>query len=241
MIERLLPDSGAYQAGVYAAGYKILDALNRIPYLFASFLIPVFAKLLKDKEDFKPIFSAALKMLLVISIGATVVSLFFGADILALMYTDYTPEWNSSFIYLILSFNTAVLIYVTGGLLTANNNLITISKMSLIALFINIVLNYFLIKQNGAAGASLATLITQSAMALMQIVLVLKVWKFNFSIQYFIKFCVYTLVLVLASFYLQSNWKNIAIIVFLALVMSFAMNLVEWKMFLRNKKVNSEL
>jgi O-antigen/teichoic acid export membrane protein len=241
MIERLLPETGDYQAGVYAAGYKILDALNRIPYLFASFLIPVFAKLLKNKEDFKPIFSAALKMLLVISIGASIVSLFFGAEVLQLMYKDYTTEWNSSFIYLILSFNTAVLIYVTGGLLTANNNLIAISKMSLVSLLINIILNYFLIKESGAAGASLATLITQSAMAIMQIVLVLKLWKFNFSIQYFIKFCVYTVVLLIASYYLQADYKNIAIIVFLALVMSFAMNLVEWKMFLRNKKVNSEL
>ncbi len=237
MIERLLPDSvGKYQAGVYAAGYKILDALNQIPYLFASFLIPVFASLLKKGADFKPIFSAALKMLLSISIGATVVVIFWGNDILTLMYKDYTTAWYPSFLFLMFSFNTAIIIYATGGLLTANNNMIAISKMSIIALTINIVLNYFLIKQNGAAGASLATLITQASMAVMQIYLVLKLWKFNFSVQYFIKFVVYTLILSIASYFLQSEIYYIAIIVFLALVMALSMNLVEWRLFLKQSE-----
>lgn len=234
MIERLLPGSeGNYQAGIYAAGYKILDAVNQIPYLFASFLIPVFASLLKKKEDFKPIFSAALKMLLVISIGATIIVLFWGEMVLELMYKDYTQEWFTSFKYLMLSFNTAVLIYVTGSLLTANNNMIAISKMSILALIINIVLNYFLIQQNGASGASLATLITQAAMALMQIVLVLKLWNFGISFKYILKFGVYTFVLALSSYYLQAKVENIAIVLFLGAVLAFAMNLVEWKLFLK--------
>jgi len=238
MIERLLPDSkgimsGNYQTGIYAAGYKILDALNRIPYLFASFLIPVFAKLLKDKEDFKPIFSAALKMLLAISIGTTIVTIFWGEEILEKMYVDYTKEWYPSFKYLIFSFNTAILIYVTGSLLTANNNLIAISKMSVVAIFINIVLNYFLILKMGAEGASLATFITQLSMAIMQIALILKLWKFKFPIQYILKFCVYTLLLTIFAYYLQVNLYYIGFLVLVALILSLAMNLIEWKIFLK--------
>jgi len=236
MIERLLPETGDYEAGVYAAGYKILDALNRIPYLFASFLIPVFSRLLKDKEDFMPIFSAALKMLLAISIGATIVTIFWGNDVLEMMYKDYNSEWLPSFMYLIFSFNTAILIYITGSLLTANNNMIAISKMSVVALLINIVLNYILIKQDGAAGASLATLITQASMAVMQIGLVLKLWKFKFSIQYFIKFIVYTLLLTVFAYFLQVNIYYIAFLVVLALGLALAMNLIEWRMFLKPKE-----
>lgn len=234
MIERLLPGrEGNYQAGIYAAGYKILDAVNQIPYLFASFLIPVFASLLKKEEDFKPIFSAALKMLLTISIGSTIIVLFWGNTILELMYKDYTEEWFHSFMYLMLSFNTAVLIYVTGSLLTANNNMIAISKMSVLALIINVVLNYFLIKKQGASGASLATLITQGTMALMQIALVFKIWDFKVSIKYILQFCVYTFILSLSAYYLQAKVENIVFVVFLGAVMAFAMNLIEWKLFLK--------
>lgn len=233
MIERLLPETGNHEAGIYAAGYKILDALNRIPYLFASFLIPVLASQLKHKEDFKPIFLAALKMLLTVSIGASIVVVFWGNDILKFMYKDYTLEWYESFLYLTLSFNTAIIIYITGSLLTANNNMIAISKMSLFALIINIVLNYFLIKGKGAAGASLATLITQTTMAIMQTILVLKLWKFKLSVKYIFKFTVYTLTLLISAYYLQSNIIYIGILVILALVLAMAMNLLEWKMFLK--------
>lgn len=236
MIERLLPKTGQYEAGIYAAGYKILDAINQVPFLFAGFLIPVFAKQLKKQDDFKPIFFAALKMLLSISIGVSIVVFFWGEDILKLMYIDYTPYWYKSFWYLILSFNTAVLIYTSGSLLTANNDVIAISKMSLIALSINIVLNYFLIKSNGSSGAALATLITQSSMAIMQFIFVFKKWQFTFKAQYFIKFIVYSLILIISAYFLQNSIINIAIIVLLGLVLALTMQLIEWKIFLTQKK-----
>ncbi len=242
MIEKLLPETGDYQAGVYAAGYKILDALNQIPYLFGLFIIPVFAKMLKHNENFKPIFFAALKILLSISIGFTIVSLFWGKDILQLLYKDlYRDTWYNSYILLVFSFNTAVLIYTTGGLLTANNNLIAISKMSIVCIVINIVLNYIFILKDGAAGAALATLITQASMAVMQIFLVLKLWKFKFAIKYFLYFFVYTLLLSISSYFLQGNLLNIVIVVFLGIIVALALNLVEWKIFLQNKQLNKSL
>ena len=232
MIERLLGENGAYEAGVYAAGYKILDALNQIPFLFASFLIPVFAHLLKKNEDFKPIFFAALKMLLTLSISVSIVIFFFGEAILAMLYADYAASWFDSFLFLSLSFNTAILIYVTGSLLTANNNLIAISKMSLIALTMNILLNYILIPKNGASGASLATLITQASMAAMQIGLVLKLWSFSFSIKQVVKFIVYGLSLIITAYFLQASLINVVFIVILAIILAFSMQLVEWRIFL---------
>lgn len=242
MIEKLLPETGDYQAGVYAAGYKILDAVNQIPYLFGIFIIPVFARMLKYNENFKPIFFAALKMLLTLSIGFTIVSLFWGKDILTLLYPEhYKDIWFDSYILLAFSFNTAVLIYTTGGLLTANNNLIAISKMSIVCIAINVILNYIFILKDGAAGASLATLITQASMAIMQIVLVVKLWEFHFSIKYFLYFFVYTALLSISSYFLQGNLMNIVIVVFLAIIVALALNLVEWKIFLQNKQLNKSL
>ena len=235
MIEAILPgDIGKYQTGVYAAGYKLLDALNQIPYLFSMFLIPVFAKQLKDKEDFRPVFSASLRILLTVSIGVTIVVFFWGDAILQLLYqNNYREDWGSSFLYLIFSFNTAILIYITGSLLTADNKMLEITIMSVVALVINIALNYFLIKKDGAAGASLATLITQGSMAIMQTFLMLKLWKFKFSLEFLLKFIIYIVALSVASYYLQSELIYIGVVIVIALVLALAFNLLDWRMFLQ--------
>ncbi|NJN78286.1 MAG: oligosaccharide flippase family protein [Saprospiraceae bacterium] len=43
MIEKLLPD-GLEQAGIYAAAYRLLDAVNIFGVLFGTLLLPIFAK-----------------------------------------------------------------------------------------------------------------------------------------------------------------------------------------------------
>ena len=50
MLERML-DDGDTQAGIYAQGFRILDAVNMFALLFAGLLLPIFARLLKKKED----------------------------------------------------------------------------------------------------------------------------------------------------------------------------------------------
>ncbi|MBK8806455.1 MAG: oligosaccharide flippase family protein [Bacteroidales bacterium] len=52
MIEQLLPD-GDYQAGVYAQSYRILDAVAMYAYLFATLLLLIFSRMLKNNESVK--------------------------------------------------------------------------------------------------------------------------------------------------------------------------------------------
>ena len=42
--------SGAFQAGVYAKAFRLLDAANMIAYLFSLQLLPVFSRMLKYRE-----------------------------------------------------------------------------------------------------------------------------------------------------------------------------------------------
>ena len=46
LLERLLPDGKAH-AEVFAGAYRLLDACNMFGYMFASLLLPMFARLLK--------------------------------------------------------------------------------------------------------------------------------------------------------------------------------------------------
>ena len=63
MLERLLPD-GAFQAGIYAQGFRFFEALNMLGYLFAGLLLPIFSRQLKHRDAVAPLVVLALRLVL---------------------------------------------------------------------------------------------------------------------------------------------------------------------------------
>ena len=49
MLKQLLPN-GNYQSGIYAQAFRILDAASMFSLLFAGLLLPIFSKMIKEKE-----------------------------------------------------------------------------------------------------------------------------------------------------------------------------------------------
>lgn len=65
MIERVLGgDVGAYEAGIYAKGFRLLDSANMIAYLFSVQLLPVFSRMIKYKENVEQLAKLAFTLLL---------------------------------------------------------------------------------------------------------------------------------------------------------------------------------
>jgi O-antigen/teichoic acid export membrane protein len=50
LLERLLPGTGDYEAGIYAASFRLLDALTMIAYLVSVLLLPIYSKLTKEVQ-----------------------------------------------------------------------------------------------------------------------------------------------------------------------------------------------
>lgn len=245
MIERLLPITGAYETGIYAASYRLLDSANMIPFLFATILIPVFSRNLEYKEEYKPLLYGSLQSLLFLSSLVTIIVVFWGNEILSLLYKDADVAWYYTFVFLMATFNAVCFNYVFGGFLTAAGKLWFIIKFSFIALFLNIVLNFFLIKSNGAAGAAIATIATQIFMAIAQTSKVLINWKLKLSFKAVFKFAAYIQILILlcvATKYFSFNFMaNILFICVAAVILSFIMRLIDWKtLILVNKKIQNE-
>ena len=67
--------------------------------------------------------------------------------------------------------------YIFGTLLTANGNLRYLNYISLIAVIINVLLNYLLIPYYGAVGSALTSFLTQLIVTLFQIFLCFKLFK----------------------------------------------------------------
>jgi O-antigen/teichoic acid export membrane protein len=173
MLERMLPGTeGEIQSGVYAFGYRLLDAFNMIGYLFASLLLPMFARMLQKKEEIGDLLKTAHQWMFFLTASLSYSVLFFGDELSHWMLKDASEYTVSVFSLLIWSSISSGMIYIFGTLLTANGSMKQMNLVFTIGLILNIIGNAFLIPNFGAWGAALSTVVTQSFVAIAEIILV---------------------------------------------------------------------
>ena len=169
MIERLLPD-GKMQAGIYAQAYRLLDAFNMVAFLFATILLPVFTGMIKRKESVQHTVRTTYSLLMVPSFLLGLSSYYFRDEIMGLLYnTQATPYLGVVFGFLMFTQLAISTVYIYGTLLTANGSIRFLNYISGAGVLVNIILNFWLIKQYGALGAVIATLVTQMLVSVAQL------------------------------------------------------------------------
>jgi O-antigen/teichoic acid export membrane protein len=171
--------TGAYQAGVYAKAFRLLDAANMIAYLFSLQLLPVFSRMLKHKEKIEPLVKLAFTLIITPAIMVAVSSFFYSEELCTLI--NKTGESSSVFALLMSCFVAISATYIFGTLLTANGNLRQLNQMALLGICINITLNVILIPKFYAYGAAVSSLITQAITAIIQILLAVGIFKFRIN------------------------------------------------------------
>ena len=175
MIERLLPvDIATTEAGIYASAFRLLDALVMIAYLFSVILLPLFSKMIKDKENIQPIVRTSFSFLYAFAIGATVVLVCYREPILAWLYEDHVEQSANVFALLIPCIIPIAFTYVFGTLLTANGSLKKLNITAMAGIVVNILINIILIPRYQARGAAVASLCTQSVVSLLQFFIAVK-------------------------------------------------------------------
>lgn len=232
MLERMLPD-GKEQAGIYAQGFRILDAAAMFAFLFAVLLLPIFSRMIKQKNPVNQLTLFSFLLLIVPVLGVTFASYFYRTELIDLLYHQHVETSASIFGILILCFIGISTSYIFGTLLTANGSLKELNIMATGGVIINIVLNLILIPKYYAFGAAIASLITQSFTAIIQIVLAKRIFGFNINIK---RITILTLfvagVFVIAKLSLQVNlfwiYKFVGIIVF-SLILAFVFRLINLK------------
>ncbi|MBK8699025.1 MAG: hypothetical protein IPN29_05580 [Saprospiraceae bacterium] len=159
MIERLLPD-GKYQAGVYSAGYRFLDAANMFGYIFGALLLPMFSRLLAEKEDTQEVFSVAYRILFVMSLMLGGTFYFYAGDVFLFFYGDAYTAGIPTMRLLILAVIPAALTNVFGPLILASRNIRQYNLLYLSAVVIYVAANLICIPRYGniaAAGVAVFT------------------------------------------------------------------------------------
>ena len=161
MLERLLPD-GKFENDIYGAAYRLLDAANMIGFLFAGLLLPMFARMIKEKStELKALHTFSFELILCLTIPLAMGIFLYRYDIMVLLYDDALPYWGDILGYLILNLVPISGIYIAGTLLLANGSHWHLIKIYALGFVINFALNLYLIFEYKSAGASLATLVTQ--------------------------------------------------------------------------------
>ncbi len=198
MLKELLPEKGEIEADYYAAAYRFLDMASMFGLLMASQLLPIFAKLIKEKnkEQIQSIAITGFKIIMFVSVAIAVCLASFSKEIIAAIFDDYPMNYvGMIFSYLIFSLIPVSSSYVFNTLMNANANLRILNVIGVIGLVLNIILNLFLIPEYGALGAVYATLATQSIAAVAHVYYSNKMLNLRLPILLFVKICLFGLLM----------------------------------------------
>jgi len=204
MIERLHPN-GKFESGIYAQGFRLLDAFFMFGMIFTNLLFPLFSKMLKTKESIEPLLRLSSKLLIWGAIALAIFMYFNASTILSFIYSEDVHFSALPFQLLMFTFIGMCITLIYGTLLTANGNLKFLNTISGIGIFVNVVINASLIPQYGAVGAAIATLITQSLVGITQWMFVHQHFSIAFSASWFLQLFAYCFTITLGLYFLHLN------------------------------------
>jgi len=242
LIDALLPTQGSgvleastghFQAGIYAQAFRILDGATQFGYLFAGLLLPIFAKMIKNKERVEEMVVLSYSLIIVPAIILSVTGSLFAQDLMSLLYHQGSEYSGPVFRIIFLGFISISTTYIFGTLLTANGSVKQLNIMALAGIATNLLINIILIPRFEALGAAYASLATQSFTALAQIIIAWYIFKFKFNYQFISKILILLTFTVLSSLLIKSQipqvlWA-IGLIVMVNTLFAFSIKLLNFK------------
>ena len=242
LLERLISGAeGDRQAGIYANAFRLLDAFNQMAWLVSILLLPIFAKLIKEKGDISGMVRLPFGMMFTVALIVAIGSWFYRTEIMSWLYpagpgetrTEFLTkldESSSVFGILMFCFLGTTTMYVFSTLLTANGSLKQLNLVAFAGIAINFTINILLIPRIQAVGAAYASLATQLLTAVVHTLLVWKYFRLKVNYRFIASLLVFSILMVLvswASFRLPFGWKmNFVLMAGTGLIMAFSLRLI---------------
>lgn len=180
MLERML-ENGREEAGIYAQSFRIFDAATQFSFLFAMLLLPMFSRMIRQKQDLNALIRIALPLLLTAGLSGAISCNLYKREIIALLYDSHVSYSSAIFGWLMIAFLFVSTTYLYGTLLTANNNLRQLNVAAAITVAINITLNLLLIPRYHARGAAIASLASQGFFSITQWLLAIRLLHISWN------------------------------------------------------------
>lgn len=235
MLERMLPAGvGAAQSGIYASAFRLLDVLTMISYLFSVILLPLFAKMLKQKDDVVPIVRTSFSLLFLFSVSAVTILFVYAQPVMQMLYTAHVAESTAVFRLIIFGLIPISMNYLFGTLLTANGSMKQLNIIAAIGIVINVTVNLLLIPRMQACGSAVASFCTQFVVSVLQFVLAMRIIGIPLKSLPWLRCGLFVALLVPAVWlspailHVHVLWQLVALALF-ALALAFATGLVSVK------------
>lgn len=158
---------GATEVGYYNTAYELVFAFMFIPSVISGAIYPVISRFFQeDRKKISALAGRLIKYYALTAVALVVFLTLLGAPLIRLFFgAEYEPAIP---LFQILSF---VLVFVfvnflVGTLLNASNRQIVSTIAAGVCAGINIGINFLLIPKYGAAGAAIATIITEAILGL---------------------------------------------------------------------------
>lgn len=249
LIERILGGNfGNEQSGIYAQAFRLLDAGQNFALLFSVLLLPLFAKMIKENESLTKLLNLSFSIIISGTLIVAITSLFYGEQIMQLLYTPAKGELYTSYlerillsakIFKLLMFSLVFVssIYIFGTLLTANNSLKYLNLIAIVSLSANIVLNFILIPKYFALGSAYASLTAQALSAILQIFIACRLFKWNVNYKLIFRLAATIILTLITGYLLQyiqiQNWIiSMSLMLLAGLLISFGLKLLNIKEFI---------
>lgn len=225
---------GNVEAGIYAQGFRLLDAFYMFALIFGGILFPIFSKLHKEKNiEIIEVINSSRNLLLSGAFLISIVCHYNAEFILTFIYKNHVQETIMPFQFLMWAFIGMCLIIIYGTYLTALANFKVLNSLSFAALILNFTLNSYFIPEYGAFGAAVIALITQILIGISQAVYVHYRYRISFEWKTLLKFTLYVLSLLLVSYFLSQNEYLILIQIVIGVCLMFMLRLLDFKSFIQ--------
>ena len=232
LLERLLTD-GSRQAGIYAQAFRILDAASMFALLFAGLLLPIFSKMIKQRQAVGQLTQLSFVLIAVPAIVIAVTSAFYSTEIMDLLYHQHVSTSASIFAILMFGFVPISTTYIFGTLLTANGSLKQLNIMAFFGMVTNIGMNIILIPKYQALGSAVASLTTQLLTALIQVIIAYKIFKLKINYRFLILLLIFAggvVIMGVISKDLPYNWMiSSGIMIVFSMILAFSIGLIRIK------------
>ncbi|MFM2425871.1 MAG: hypothetical protein RL747_1415, partial [Bacteroidota bacterium] len=192
MIQRYagsVAQQGYEEIGLYAKGYRLLDAALIFSTLLSTQLLPLLSKRIAAGEDSRPIMDIGFRLVFMVSVGVASAAWFYGDFLMNWLYHGqkelgsvteaggvevlrtmvYSPQIlqvSMIFKVLMLAFVPMSLVHVFGTYVTAAGQMRWLAQLALACVVINVAFNYSEIPKVGALAAAVGCLLTQWVFAL---------------------------------------------------------------------------
>lgn len=245
LIERLLPETGDLQAGIFASAFRLLDVANNMSgVLFAGLLLPIFAKMIKQKKDLNQMVKLPFTLLMLTSISVATITLFYSYDIVNLLYKQHLGESDIDFlirlnstsrilIILMFSYIATSMTYIFGTLLTANGSLKFLNLIAFSGVILSISINLFLIPKMEAEGSAIAAFTAQWITAIIQAWLAIKLLKIKFEKHFILRMLIFStltyLITILSKRFIIDTWTGILLASVFIIITALSLKLINLK------------